>query len=85
MNRLKRILSALATFKRNPPSAVIRDAWATIFDEAKAIREGDRHFSDALDLIGSVISAVVSIAEDAEKPAAKGTPTPAASATETAS
>lgn len=66
MNRIRKILEALRIINRSPASA-IADAWAMVFAEASKCREGDRAMSDALDLIGSVVRAVVGVAEDADK------------------
>lgn len=72
MNELKKIFTALKTLKRVPPSASIRAAWDLIFSETSKINENNQLFSDALDLIGSVVNAVVLVAEHVEKSAKKG-------------
>ena len=78
MNRLKKIFAGLLITTAKP-SSMISYAWKRI--ETRAVAGG----ADAADLraIGTIITAVVGIAEDAEKAAAKGTPAP--TATETAS
>mgnify|MGYP005609649605 FL=1 len=79
MNRLKKIFAGLLASSSVSPAKRIAATWIRISTAAK---RGEADIDD-LYLINNVITAVVGIAEDAEKPAAKGAPAPAV--TETAS
>ena len=79
MTRLKKISAGPLASSSVPPAKRIAATWIRISTAAK---RGEADIDD-LYLINNVITAVVGIAEDAEKPAAKGAPTPAV--TETAS
>jgi hypothetical protein len=62
MKRIKNILAALATLRR-VPSAAIASSWGVI---RGAIHEADNVTDADLDLIDSLITAIVAIAKDDE-------------------
>lgn len=69
MKRIKQIIEALRTTRKDAPGAVIHEAWNNIQQYIdNAIGDGSLHGSD-VDLIASIMSAVIDIAEDAMKSA----------------
>ncbi len=74
MKKLRSILSALATLRR-VPSAAIAEAWNFIAETAALAEDEDRGGKvvpqASIDLIDSIIGAVISLAKDDEDKATK--------------
>ena len=66
MKKLRDILSALGKF-RKAPSTVIANVWATVKTQALGV---DAMTDDAIDIIDSIITAVVGASKDDEDKAA---------------
>ena len=86
MNRLKKIFASLSDIGIVPPSDAIRRAWGIVVTALDAhapvvAPSMQNEYALARKLVDRIIGAVVGIAEDAEKAAAKGTPAPAATET----
>lgn len=66
MKRIKQIIEALKVLSRTP-SAVINDAWEKI---RNAVEPGATPFTDEqMTLVDNIMSAVVGLAQEMEKPA----------------
>lgn len=71
MRRLQKIFAALTELAAEPlPSKAIAEAWTLIVTQPNICQDANHDMRRAVALIGKIITAVVGIAEDNEKPKA---------------